>query len=74
MSNNHLQFSSFPFFPSTSNNSCVDCQSRYFDCEFDQNDNDTRQDHSDGGLGAGNFNYGTVCDAVLPQRALKAFF
>ena len=40
--------------------SCVDCQSRYFDCEFDQNDNDTRQDHSDGGLGAGNFNYG-VC-------------
>lgn len=42
--------------------SCVDCQSRYFDCEFDQNDNDTtRQDHSDGGLGAGNFNYGTVC-------------
>ncbi|KAL7042325.1 hypothetical protein ACKWTF_001101 [Chironomus riparius] len=32
---------------------CVDCQSRYFDCEFDQNDNDTRQDHSDGGLGAG---------------------
>lgn len=38
--------------------SCVDCQSRYFDCEFDQNENDTRQDHSDGGLGAGNFNYG----------------
>ncbi|KAG5675769.1 hypothetical protein PVAND_005645 [Polypedilum vanderplanki] len=32
---------------------CVDCQSRYFDCEFDQNENDTRQDHSDGGLGAG---------------------
>jgi hypothetical protein len=41
-------------------NSCVDCQSRYFDCEFDQNENDTRQDHSDGGLGAGNFNYVAV--------------
>jgi hypothetical protein len=38
--------------------SCVDCQSRYFDCEFDQNENEK----TDGGLGAGNgdFNYGTV--------------
>ncbi|CRK94001.1 CLUMA_CG007526, isoform A [Clunio marinus] len=36
---------------------CVDCQSRYFDCEFDQNENEK----TDGGLGAGNgaINYGT---------------
>lgn len=45
--------------------SCVECQSRYFDCEFDQNYNEldtNKNDHADGGLGAGNgaFNYGTV--------------
>lgn len=28
---------------------CLDCQSRYFDCEFDQNE----QEKTDGGLGAG---------------------
>lgn len=40
---------------------CVDCQSRYFDCEFDQNENEK----TDGGLGAGNgdFNYGNECFA-----------
>lgn len=42
--------------------SCVDCQSRYFDCEFDQNDNEK----SDGGLGAGNgaINYGIVYQSL----------
>jgi len=58
----------------TSNDSCVECQSRYFDCEFDQNDNDTRQDHSDGGLGAGNFNYGTVCDTILLLMGMTSTF
>lgn len=28
---------------------CLDCQSRYFDCEYDQNENEK----TDGGLGAG---------------------
>ncbi|XP_067004676.1 uncharacterized protein [Anabrus simplex] len=28
---------------------CLDCQSRYFDCEYEQNE----QEKSDGGLGAG---------------------
>ncbi|XP_050527733.1 uncharacterized protein LOC126897851 [Daktulosphaira vitifoliae] len=29
---------------------CLDCQSRYFDCEYDQ---DNEQEKTDGGLGAG---------------------
>ncbi|KAJ9592404.1 hypothetical protein L9F63_015924 [Diploptera punctata] len=45
---------------------CLDCQSRYFDCEYDQND----QEKTDGGLGAGTpmfiseVMHGTAC-AIL---------
>lgn len=52
------------FFPPRTK-SCVDCQSRYFDCEFDQNDNEK----TDGGLAAGNgaYNYGTVLHARITK-------
>lgn len=50
--------------------SCVECQSRYFDCEFDQNENDK----TDGGLGAGNgdFNYGNECFAWIQNENIVA--
>lgn len=46
--------------------SCVECQSRYFDCEFDHNDNEK----TDGGLGAGNgaINYGTAYCKNFKQK------
>ncbi|GFG36141.1 hypothetical protein Cfor_02753 [Coptotermes formosanus] len=45
---------------------CLDCQSRYFDCEYDQND----QEKTDGGLGAGTpmfiseVMHGTACSII----------
>ncbi|KDR21413.1 uncharacterized protein LOC110828074 [Zootermopsis nevadensis] len=45
---------------------CLDCQGRYFDCEYDQND----QEKTDGGLGAGTpmfiseVIHGTACNIL----------
>lgn len=45
---------------------CLDCQSHYFDCEYDQNE----QEKTDGGLGAGTpmfiseVMHGTACNLL----------
>lgn len=45
---------------------CLDCQSRYFDCEYEQNENEK----TDGGLGAGTpmfiseVMHGTACSIL----------
>lgn len=60
------------FFPLLFIYSCVECQSRYFDCEFDHNDNEK----TDGGLGAGNgaINYGTAYCNNSNQNDNKLYF